>query len=193
MAQRQKGGFGEFSRFSSTRKNFANRILFHFSYREIKKAGSSQNLRLFPESPKVPLTRVREDCDEGEDCPGQLFFPFIFLPLPETPGAMPQRAPKLPQANLNRGSFQYCILRYRMGILSWWDFSLEEPWALFQGTVACLCPVTAHHIEHLVTTVRQSYEEGLTVYHLYSTAPQNDRQLPRHNVYSQVGPDSLAH
>lgn len=42
-----KGGLGEFNIFSSTRKRFANIILFPFPYREIKKVRSGENATLF--------------------------------------------------------------------------------------------------------------------------------------------------
>lgn len=45
----RKKGLGKFNIiFFSIRKHFANITLFHFSYREIKKARPFQNLTLFP-------------------------------------------------------------------------------------------------------------------------------------------------
>lgn len=58
----RNGGFGEFSVFSSIREHSANSILFPFSYRKIKIAGSSQNLTL---SHKVRRCQGQEECDEG--------------------------------------------------------------------------------------------------------------------------------
>ena len=44
----KKGRLGEFNVFSSVRMHFSNIVLFHFPYREIKKARPQENAFLLP-------------------------------------------------------------------------------------------------------------------------------------------------
>lgn len=68
-------GLGEFNISSSISEHFANSILFPFSYRKIKIAGSSQNLTL---SHKVRRCQGQEECDEEKIVPGSSPFPSPF-------------------------------------------------------------------------------------------------------------------
>lgn len=136
--------------------NFANIILFHFSYREIKKARPFQNLTYFHKPRRYhspgPGRIVMKDTQ-------QVSFPFTTLPFPGT------------HTGTNTGPSQPQKRKFKI-----WYFKDIERWSYNGGISALeamvilgqhclLCAQSpARHTDHLVIILLQSYKVGLAAY-----------------------------
>lgn len=121
----RKGWLGKFNFFFLSGSIL--QILFYFTFL-IEKSRKKDHSRILPISikPEGTTHRIRENCDEGEECPST-------FPSP-SPSALPwdsYQVPILAQANLRRGSFKYDLLKVQKDAPIMAGFQPWKTWRLF--------------------------------------------------------------